>query len=187
MCRYEEGAGEVMGAAQLALECFFANREEGNGVYSVLWLQPMRHGTLVLPQEGAKDFITAIGSKVQVQIQDMNGNSLSRAYRRQLQRLEELERMLRYLVQQIESIAEVHVEATGGVASVAPDAAVATKPQVYMLDRVEDMLNKVYGQFLRFAQNNKDLQREKSAAVKKRRLSWIDGCFFSCLCCWLLS
>ncbi|XP_026194547.1 V-type proton ATPase subunit a1 [Cyclospora cayetanensis] len=160
--------------------------------------EPMRHGTLVLPQEGAKDFITAIGSKVQVQIQDMNGNSLSRAYRRQLQRLEELERMLRYLVQQIESIAEVRlcdlatdldraadaaaaavvaaaaasadapdVEATGGVASVAPDAAVATKPQVYMLDRVEDMLNKVYGQFLRFAQNNKDLQREKSAAEEE--------------------
>ena len=136
----------------------------------------------------------------------MNGHSLSRGYRRHLQRLEELERMLRYLIDEIEAIAEVSlpqlaadadraadaaaaaaaaavsaaanasadtdIEASGSggpaaaaAAGAAGAAAAAAKPQTYMLDKVEEMLNKVYGQFLRFAQNNKDLQREKAAAV----------------------
>ena len=131
----------------------------------------------------------------------MNGRSLSRGYRRQLQRLEELERILRYLIEEIETIAGVRlvelaadldrasdaaataaaaavtaavtadpadVEAAGGLGGPVAAVPTTTKPQVYVLDKVEDMLNKVYGQFLRFAQNNKELQREKIAAVNPK-------------------
>ncbi|PFH32028.1 putative vacuolar proton translocating ATPase subunit [Besnoitia besnoiti] len=64
--------------------------------------ETMSRGTLVLPSEGARDFLDAIGSSVQVQFVDMNAQSMSRQYKRYVQRLEEMERILRFLFAEIE-------------------------------------------------------------------------------------
>jgi V-type H+-transporting ATPase subunit a len=74
----------------------------------------MKHGTLVLPAERARYFVDLIGQKVQIQIRDMNQHSMKRHYRKYIQRygfhftcteslsrIEEIERSLRFILEEI--------------------------------------------------------------------------------------
>lgn len=55
----------------------------------------MKHGTLVLPADRARDFIELLGSKAHIQFLDMNAHTMHRQYKRYVQRIEEMERILR--------------------------------------------------------------------------------------------
>lgn len=61
----------------------------------ILRSERMQHGTLVIPVERAGEIIALLGMRGSLQIQDMNQVSMRRPYRRYVQRIEELERMLR--------------------------------------------------------------------------------------------
>lgn len=63
----------------------------------ILRSETMQHGTLVIPTERAVEICSLIGSKGSLMIQDMNAASMRRPYRRYVQRIEEMERMLRYV------------------------------------------------------------------------------------------
>ena len=55
----------------------------------------MQHGTLIIPSERAVEICSFIGTKGNLMVQDMNAVSMRRPYRRYVQRIEEMERMLR--------------------------------------------------------------------------------------------
>lgn len=57
----------------------------------------MKHGTLVLPADRARAFIELLGSKAHIQFLDMNANTMYRQYKRYVQRIEEMERILRFV------------------------------------------------------------------------------------------
>ena len=52
----------------------------------ILRSETMKKGTLVLPAERARHYVELIGTKVQVQIEDMNEHSMKRNYRTYIQR-----------------------------------------------------------------------------------------------------
>ncbi|KFH05100.1 putative vacuolar proton translocating ATPase subunit [Toxoplasma gondii MAS] len=208
--------------------------------------ETMCRGTLVLPSEGARDFLDAIGSKVQVQFVDMNAQSLCRQYKRYVQRLEEMERILRFLFAEIEkhtstkledrldldatsdgSLSDGEFESEDSLeflrrslslsgarearrahpfeaeleegsrwsrrnfagnrvpsqerregradspffdsARAGPGAGVSGA-SAFQLDKVEEALNKLYTQFVRFSQNNEDLLRQRNAAIEETSL-----------------
>jgi V-type H+-transporting ATPase subunit a len=52
----------------------------------ILRSETMKHGTLVLPAERARQFVDILGKRVQIQIEDMNAYSMKRNYRKYIQR-----------------------------------------------------------------------------------------------------
>ncbi|CBZ51202.1 putative vacuolar proton-translocating ATPase subunit [Neospora caninum Liverpool] len=206
--------------------------------------ETMCRGTLVLPSEGARDFLDAIGSRVQVQFVDMNAQSLSRQYKRYVQRLEEMERILRFLFSEIEKHTSTKLEdrldldacdSDDSLSDCDIDFAAPSRPALrpsptlsgaretrlgdralaeaaleegghwrtfsrrdrsqsrerserregelrhfacrgtgggsaFQLDKVEEALNKLYTQFVRFSQNNEDLLRQRNAAIEETSL-----------------
>ena len=63
----------------------------------ILRSERMQHGTLIIPSERAVEICSFIGAKGNIMVQDMNAVSMRRPYRRYVQRIEEMERMLRYV------------------------------------------------------------------------------------------
>lgn len=61
----------------------------------ILRSETMHHGTLVIPTERAVEICEMLGTKGNLMLQDMNAVTMRRPYRRYLQRIEEMERMLR--------------------------------------------------------------------------------------------
>lgn len=52
----------------------------------ILRSETMKKGTLVLPAERARHYVEIMGSKVQIQIEDMNELTMRRNYRKYIQR-----------------------------------------------------------------------------------------------------
>lgn len=97
--------------------------------------------------------------------------------------------MIRYLEGEVQRIAQVDFAAlaasldeeadalaAAAAASVAASdleggsslsASSASSPPVYQIDKVEQTLQKVYGQFLRFSSNDHQLQQQKLASVSR--------------------
>ena len=65
----------------------------------VLRSEKMKCGTLVLPREGARDFVNMIGSKVNVEFQENPDPLAAKPYKRYVHRLDETERITRYLTE----------------------------------------------------------------------------------------
>jgi len=67
----------------------------------VLRSEPMKHGTLVLPVDRARYFVDLIGSNANMQFEDMNTMDMHRPYKKYIQRIDEMERILRLLVDEL--------------------------------------------------------------------------------------
>ncbi|CAD7941079.1 unnamed protein product [Amoebophrya sp. A120] len=79
----------------------------------VLRSEPMRAGTLVLPVEGARQMVDAIGYEVNLQFRDEQAGHVlpsARPYKRYTQRIEELERIVRFLREELASMFTGDVE-----------------------------------------------------------------------------
>jgi len=120
----------------------------------------MKHGTLVLPVDRARDFIDLIGDKTNMQFEDMNARDMHRPYKKYIQRLDETERILRFLGDEVSRIPEAHV----------------TKDQLedflahsndYKLDEVEVSLKRMYGEFVQFKENNGELVTKRNEALEE--------------------
>merc|ERR1719269_141930 len=64
----------------------------------------MKHGTLVLPVDRARHFINLIGACTNMQFEDMNARDMHRPYRKYIQRIDEMERILRFLTDELAKI-----------------------------------------------------------------------------------
>ena len=63
--------------------------------------ETMQHGTLVLPVQDARKYIDKIGKDVSIQFEDMNAHQMRRPYRKFIQRIDEMERILRFIFEEL--------------------------------------------------------------------------------------
>jgi len=102
-----------------------------------------------------------IGSNANMQFEDMNARDMRRPYKKYIQRIDEMERILRFLFDELSKI---------------PGAEV-TKNRVddflehdheMKLDVVETELKDLYTQFIGFKGNNTDLNEQRNAAIEEK-------------------
>ncbi|EZG43423.1 putative vacuolar proton translocating ATPase 116 kDa subunit A [Gregarina niphandrodes] len=129
----------------------------------ILRSEQMQHGTLVIPTERAVEIISLLGQKGEVMIQDMNATSMKRPYRRYIQRIEEMERQLRYLMTEIQKLPGAKV-VTGDVNNF-------LDYDGFVLEGVEESLSTLTDQFVKFRANNDDLLRQRTRAMMERAVA----------------
>eukprot|EP01071_Lankesteria_metandrocarpae_P007374 Lankesteria_metandrocarpae@DN4661_c0_g1_i1.p1 len=126
--------------------------------------ETMMRGTLVLPSDRAHELVDLLGRKCRLQIVDMNAQSAHRQYKKYIQRIDEMERVLRFLFEEINklpgaTIVGNHVESF------------LNSDDQYKLDSVEAGLQKLYGQFVKFRSNNCNLHEGKVEAMEERAVA----------------
>mmetsp|Transcript_60125 Transcript_60125/g.158169 ORF Transcript_60125/g.158169 Transcript_60125/m.158169 type:complete len:811 (-) Transcript_60125:297-2729(-) len=128
----------------------------------ILRSETMKHGTLVLPIDHAKEFIELIGStrSTLLQFEDMNARDHARTYKKYIQRIDEMERILRFLFDELSRVPGVAVE-KNHVDDFLDNAS------THKLDDVEVTLKQLYAQFVKFKENNMTLMTEKNQAVEE--------------------
>jgi len=120
----------------------------------------MKHGTLVLPVDRARDFVDLIGEKTNMQFEDMNVRDMQRPYKKYIQRIDEMERILRFLGDEISRIPEARVEKDNLEDFLAHS-------NDYKLDDIEVALKRIYGEFTQFKENNGSLVTKRNAALEE--------------------
>lgn len=124
----------------------------------------MQHGTLVLPADRARDFIEMLGSSTHIQFVDMNAHTMKRPYRKYVQRIDEMERILRFLFDEIKKLPGAAIMSSD------IDDFIASNPG-YQLEEVEASLQKLHHQFRKFQENNLDLTAQKTEAIEARAVA----------------
>jgi V-type H+-transporting ATPase subunit a len=128
----------------------------------ILRSESMRHGTLVLPSSRGRHFINELGYKCQLQFEDMNVTSLKRNFRKHLQKMEDLERMLRYVIDELTN-KRGEVIQQGSM-----DEFLSVCESEYKLETVEMELTQIYKQLTKFKDNNSILVNEHQQAIEEK-------------------
>jgi len=123
--------------------------------------EQMKHGTLVLPVDRARHFVDLIGSCTNMQFEDMNAKDMHRPYKKYIQRIDEMERILRFLKEELDRVPEAQV-ITNNTDNFVQHA------DSYKLDEVEAMLKQTNQDFLQFKENNAQLLEKRNAALEER-------------------
>uniref|UniRef100_A0A0G4HRV1 V-type proton ATPase subunit a n=1 Tax=Chromera velia CCMP2878 TaxID=1169474 RepID=A0A0G4HRV1_9ALVE len=123
--------------------------------------QSMSRGTLVLPAESdlAKSFVDDLGRHTNLQILDMNETSLLRPFRRSIQRVEEIERQLRYLQDQ--------VTRWRGQIQKGEVGEFLLNDEDYSVDKIETSVKSLYRKFSESDQMNEEMTREIDLAAEE--------------------
>ncbi|KFH17306.1 putative vacuolar proton translocating ATPase subunit A [Toxoplasma gondii MAS] len=129
--------------------------------------EPMLRGTLVLPSALplAHGCLEALGRQGSVHFLDMNAHSLTRQFNTYIQRIDEMERIIRFLEEEVNRLQDA-----GAKIIVGPEGAqnFLDNDKSYQLDKVEEALNRLHAQFVRFKSNNADLIQQKNAALEEK-------------------
>lgn len=113
----------------------------------------MSHGTLVIPQERARDCVDLLCRHTNIQFVDMNEKRMERPYKNYIHRILNMERMIRVLNDEITSIPDMIIIKNRIDNFLMHDS-------TYKLDQVEESLIKLYGQFEKFKHNDITLKSE---------------------------
>ncbi|ANQ05716.1 V-type proton ATPase subunit a [Plasmodium coatneyi] len=125
--------------------------------------ETMKHGTLVLPSDRAREYLDCLGKNVDIQFIDMNEKTMKRQYKKYIQRIDDMERILRFLEENIKKLPNVKIKKSKIDSFLEHD-------NVYELDQVEESLNRLHVQFVRFCNNNKDLVDERNNAIEEKHV-----------------
>lgn len=136
----------------------------------------MVRGTMVLPSSlpVAHEILERIGRLSVVQFVDMQAHALVRPYNNYIQRIEEMERIIRFLQEEIRCLEVATASSRGAeqvplvVRSEEGEKSFLDNGKGYILDRVEEALSRLYAQFVLFKGNNTNLQNEKNAALEEQ-------------------
>lgn len=123
----------------------------------------MKHGTLVLPADRAREYMDCLGKQVDIQFIDMNEKTMKRQYKKYIQRIDDMERILRFLEENINKLPNVKIKKSKIENFLEHD-------NIYELDQVEESLNRLHVQFVRFCNNNKDLVDERNSAIEEKHV-----------------
>ncbi|EAA17443.1 hypothetical protein YYC_00876 [Plasmodium yoelii 17X] len=126
-------------------------------------MQTMKHGTLVLPADRAREYMDCLGKQVDIQFIDMNEKTMKRQYKKYIQRIDDMERILRFLEENINKLPNVKIKKSKIENFLEHD-------NIYELDQVEESLNRLHVQFVRFCNNNKDLIDERNSAIEEKHV-----------------
>ncbi|KYO00670.1 putative vacuolar proton translocating ATPase subunit A [Plasmodium gaboni] len=123
----------------------------------------MKHGTLVLPSDRAREYLDCLGKEVDIQFIDMNEKTMKRQYKKYIQRIDDMERILRFLEENINKLPNIKIKKSKIDSFLEHD-------NIYELDQVEESLNRLHVQFVRFCNNNKDLIDERNNAIEEKHV-----------------
>jgi V-type H+-transporting ATPase subunit a len=118
----------------------------------------MKSGTLLLPVQGAKQYIERLGRAADIQFEDMNAREMRRPYRKYVQRIDEMERILRFVTEEIGKLDG------GKIVKNRVDAFFRDSDKVYNFQEVEDELKRMYEVYQKFKENNVELLSQKAQA-----------------------
>jgi len=120
----------------------------------------MRHGTIVLPIDHAREFVELLGTHAKVQLEDMNSRSTQRPYKRYTQRVDEMERILRFLTEELKTVLGEEVVRcdVNGFLKVVDE---------YKLDEVEARLKQLYRDFVDFKERTVKLTEARNATLEE--------------------
>ena len=122
--------------------------------------ETMKHGTVVLPSNAARFYVELVGHHASIQFQDMNEHELHRPYKQHIQRIEDLERMIRFLMDELRKLPGVEISSNRVDDFLARDK--------FALDALEEEIRIVYSQYVGFRDNNKGLAAEEAAAIEEK-------------------
>ncbi|CAE7329849.1 ATP6V0A4 [Symbiodinium pilosum] len=122
--------------------------------------EQMKYGMLVLPVNEARRIVGQLGKESNLQFEDDNARDMRRPYRKHIQRIDEMERIIRFLIQEIGSIEGCELIKNK------VDEFLQTDDS-YVLEAVEGELQSLYQNFLRFKENNVNLTNERNQAVEE--------------------
>eukprot|EP00929_Paragymnodinium_shiwhaense_P095925 TRINITY_DN5724_c0_g1_i5.p1 TRINITY_DN5724_c0_g1~~TRINITY_DN5724_c0_g1_i5.p1 ORF type:complete len:812 (-),score=250.07 TRINITY_DN5724_c0_g1_i5:234-2669(-) len=122
--------------------------------------EPMSQGVLLLPRQDAKKYIDLIGRKLNMQFEDMNTDHMRRPYRKYVQRIEEMERILRFITAEL---------AKSDVGEVTRNKIPEFLENVdnYDLSEVEADLQTLYKDLVKATDNNGRLFEEKNQTIEE--------------------
>ncbi|KAF4691778.1 H(+)-transporting V0 sector ATPase subunit a, partial [Perkinsus olseni] len=120
----------------------------------------MTHGTVVLPHEYARNYVDLLGKQTKLMFEDMNSAVMQRPYRKYIQRIEDMERMLRVLDSEIAKMPDVALYKNRIDDFLDHD-------EEFTLDTLEAEVKRVYEQFIRFRGNNEELTTELDSAIEE--------------------
>jgi len=134
----------------------------------------MKHGTLVLPIDRARQFIDLIGHNTKMQFEDMNARDMHRPYKKYIQRIDEMERILRFVSEEIgkmegKTVIKNHVN----------EFLAADGQESYKLDTVEGELQTLYQHFMKFKENNARLVDERNQYAEEAQVAAVAKNLFS--------
>jgi V-type H+-transporting ATPase subunit a len=135
-------------------------RDFNQAKMGLLRSEEMKHGTVILPSNAARFYINLVGHKSTIQFQDMNAHDLHRPYKQHIQRIEDLERMLRFLTEELRKLPGVNL-----VRNRVEDFLAS---EDFTLDTLEDRIKNVYSQYIGFRDNNRALADEVTAAIEEK-------------------
>lgn len=122
--------------------------------------EAMKYGMLVLPVQDAKKYVDQIGRETNIQFEDMNSRDMRRPYRKHIQRIDEMERILRFMFEEISKLDGCKIINQRIDQFLAND-------EIYKLDAVEAELQGLYQSFIKFKENNVSLTSDRNQAVEE--------------------
>lgn len=128
----------------------------------ILRSEQMKHGMIVLPVEQSRHFVEVLGTQTLVQFEDMNARTMQRPHKRQIQRISEIDRMVRFLWDELAMQEDLNIITGQG------DTFLIQEP--IGIDSLEAELKKLTVQFVKFKQNNAELQQQRNAAVQEQHV-----------------
>jgi len=121
--------------------------------------ETMKRGTLVVPNERARAVLHELGSRTRIQFEDQNATTMRRAYKTAVQRIEECERIVRFLVEQ--------VEAQGEPITRSWEEFLEARPH-YKFEEVEAELKRVYGQLTNARENHRGITDQHARILEEK-------------------
>ena len=129
----------------------------------ILRSEQLRRGTLILPSEKARGFVDIIGHRLNMQFEDMNVVDQRRPFRRYIQRIDEVERMLRVIFDEMKLVNDVpHIKSRHD--------SFLERESLYKLDTVEAEVRRFYEQLLRLRANNDELSAKLIASQEEKHV-----------------
>lgn len=123
----------------------------------------MKYSLLVIPTQNAKSCVELIGKQTSIQFTDMNKSIGKRPFRKQIQRIEEMERMIRFITDEI-----VRLNVTG--AKIIRKGAIdgfLEFDDAYNLDDIEAEITSSYYDHLKFKDNDGILKFSRDRIVSE--------------------
>jgi len=126
--------------------------------------EAMKYGMLVVPVQEARRYIDVIGRDIKLQFQDMNAHDVRRPYVKYIQRIVEVERMIRAVSEDVLKIEGCEVVKHKVESFLQNDDA------AYTLDEVEAAVQQIYKQFQQFNEKHVVLSSQRSQATEELRV-----------------
>lgn len=125
--------------------------------------ETMKYGMVVLPVSEGYKYVEALGRETACQFEDMNSRDMKRSYRKQIQRIDEVERILRVFFSEINASGMDFFLEKNKIDDFLENGN-------YKFDNIEAEMTKIYDHLVKTKENNSTLEEERNAAAEETKV-----------------